>query len=572
MTRGRYAPFFIAGVMLVRRRARRPPDRRGGRPAGAARPPGPRARLRPGRPVRAARLREDRLSDAAKRVSAAKPDTEARGETFYPGPERGAPGRLPAQGAVGRLGRARLPGLAASGSRSARRSSPPPVSTASRPAGCWPTSTRRPSQVRKFEGNPEHPGSRGRNCAKGPATLNQVTDPDRVLTPMRRVGPRGSGPVRAGLAGTRRSTTSPPASARPSPRAAPTRSCTTWAAPARTATPSGCMASWGVDGHNSHTNVCSSGARAGYHLWTGIDRPSPDHAKARVIYLISSHLETGHYFNPHAQRIMEAKANGAKVIVLDTRLSNTATHADWWLSPYPGSRGRHQPGGGAPPDRHQGLRPRVRAPVVELGGVPGRRAPRRRPALSRRSRRSWPACTPSSPSTTRRPSRASTPETIAEVAALRGHAGHRLLQPQLALGGGGEPGRLAGVPHAVPPPRPPRGGVHAGRPVAQRLEQVRAQADPHPAAPAAVERADLAGGVPPRPQRSRRSGGSLGSSTPRGVRLHCGQRPPATGRLRWCPVQRGRPALPLSSCPYRSVPPYGPGAGQHNAPPDPYRN
>jgi anaerobic selenocysteine-containing dehydrogenase len=34
---------------------------------------------------------------------------------------------------------------------------------------------------------------------------------------------------------------------------------------------------------------------------------------------------------------MEAKANGAKLIVLDTRLSNTATHADHWLSPYPGS-------------------------------------------------------------------------------------------------------------------------------------------------------------------------------------------------------------------------------------------
>ncbi|MEO8323977.1 MAG: molybdopterin dinucleotide binding domain-containing protein, partial [Actinomycetota bacterium] len=68
-----------------------------------------------------------------------------------------------------------------------------------------------------------------------------------------------------------------------------------------------------------------------------IDRPSPDHANARVIYLISSHLEAGHYFNPHAQRVMEAKANGAKLIVLDTRLSNTATHADHWLSPYPGS-------------------------------------------------------------------------------------------------------------------------------------------------------------------------------------------------------------------------------------------
>ncbi len=30
-------------------------------------------------------------------------------------------------------------------------------------------------RIRRFEGNPEHPGSRGRNCAKGPATLNQVS-------------------------------------------------------------------------------------------------------------------------------------------------------------------------------------------------------------------------------------------------------------------------------------------------------------------------------------------------------------------------------------------------------------
>ena len=47
--------------------------------------------------------------------------------------------------------------------------------------------------MKKFEGNPQHPGSRGRNCAKGPATLNQVTDPDRILYPLKRAGARGEG-------------------------------------------------------------------------------------------------------------------------------------------------------------------------------------------------------------------------------------------------------------------------------------------------------------------------------------------------------------------------------------------
>src|SRR5262245_2271545 len=48
-------------------------------------------------------------------------------------------------------------------------------------------------KIQKFEGNPVHPGSRGRNCAKGPATLNQVEDPERIRHPLRRVGKRGGG-------------------------------------------------------------------------------------------------------------------------------------------------------------------------------------------------------------------------------------------------------------------------------------------------------------------------------------------------------------------------------------------
>src|SRR5215470_3634010 len=41
-------------------------------------------------------------------------------------------------------------------------------------------------EVRKLEATPLHPGSRGRNCAKGPATLNQIYDPERILYPMKR--------------------------------------------------------------------------------------------------------------------------------------------------------------------------------------------------------------------------------------------------------------------------------------------------------------------------------------------------------------------------------------------------
>jgi anaerobic selenocysteine-containing dehydrogenase len=191
-------------------------------------------------------------------------------------------------------------------------------------------------RIRKLEGNPFHPGSRGRNCAKGPATLNQLDDPERILYPMKRDGPRGSGQWR---------------------RTTWDEVIATFAARIRRALVEGrrtevmyhvgrpghdgamerVLQSWGVDGHNSHTNVCSAAARLGYALWAGSDRPSPDHANAKVILLVSSHLETGHYFNPHAQRIVEGKMAGAKVFTIDVRLSNTASMSDRWIAPHPGT-------------------------------------------------------------------------------------------------------------------------------------------------------------------------------------------------------------------------------------------
>jgi len=48
-------------------------------------------------------------------------------------------------------------------------------------------------RIDRVEGNPLHPASRGRNCAKGPATLNQIDDHERILHPRRRIGERGSG-------------------------------------------------------------------------------------------------------------------------------------------------------------------------------------------------------------------------------------------------------------------------------------------------------------------------------------------------------------------------------------------
>lgn len=191
-------------------------------------------------------------------------------------------------------------------------------------------------QVRKFEGNPYHPASRGRNCAKGPATINQITDPDRILYPLRRTGRRGDGQWERvswdealdDIAGRMRKAIQ---------EGRNNEIAYHVGRPGHEGYMDRVLQAWNVDGHNSHTNICSSGARFGYAIWYGHDRPSPDHANARFILLISAHLESGHYFNPHAQRIIEGKMKGAKLCTMDPRLSNTASMSDYWMPSYPGT-------------------------------------------------------------------------------------------------------------------------------------------------------------------------------------------------------------------------------------------
>ena len=223
-------------------------------------------------------------------------------------------------------------------------------------------------EIQKFEGNPEHPGSRGRNCAKGPATLNQVTDPDRILYPLKRAGKRGEGKwerttwdealdtiaarIRKAIVEERRN-----------------EIMYHVGRPGEDGFTERILAAWGVDGHNSHTNICSSGSREGYQLWMGLDRPSPDHANAKVILLISAHLESGHYFNPHAQRVIDGKSQWREA----DRLRHAVVfnrHARRLLG---GALSRFGSGDAAGDcelsDSKQSLQPRICADVVELERV-----------------------------------------------------------------------------------------------------------------------------------------------------------------------------------------------------------
>lgn len=60
-------------------------------------------------------------------------------------------------------------------------------------AGCGISVRIREGRAKKIEGNPVHPVNQGRLCARGQAGLNALYNPDRIRSPLKRVGERGDG-------------------------------------------------------------------------------------------------------------------------------------------------------------------------------------------------------------------------------------------------------------------------------------------------------------------------------------------------------------------------------------------
>src|SRR6266545_7265026 len=59
------------------------------------------------------------------------------------------------------------------------------------PDACGVLITVQDGRATKIQGDPEHPVSRGFLCAKVAKYLDRVYSPDRVLSPMRRMAPKG---------------------------------------------------------------------------------------------------------------------------------------------------------------------------------------------------------------------------------------------------------------------------------------------------------------------------------------------------------------------------------------------
>ncbi|MHC1729181.1 MAG: molybdopterin-dependent oxidoreductase [Syntrophobacteraceae bacterium] len=193
-------------------------------------------------------------------------------------------------------------------------------------------------KVVKLDGNPNHPNSRGKLCARGNAGIGLLYDPDRVKTPLIRTGARGDGKYEKvswdqalNYIAEKMETIKK--------EHGPEAVCLF--------TGGGCsshlmqlMAAFGSPNFGNPAFAQCRGPRdIGFQLTFGDDPGAPerlDLANSKVIVLFGSHLGENMH-NSQVQDFAEAVGRKARLIVVDPRFSTAAGKADYWLPIRPGT-------------------------------------------------------------------------------------------------------------------------------------------------------------------------------------------------------------------------------------------
>lgn len=196
-------------------------------------------------------------------------------------------------------------------------------------------------RLEDVRGNPEHPYTQGGLCVKLKDFAAHHHNPDRVLYPLRRSGPRGSGQYTRitwdeALAAIKARWTDIIREYGP-----------------QAIIPYSYLGNQGIlQGLNSgdaffnrlgatvcERTFCGEGSAVGYLLTVGptggVDPESFVHAKYIIIWACNT-LSTNLHHWPF---VLEAKKRGARVVVIDAYKSRTAKQADWHLMPRPGTDG-----------------------------------------------------------------------------------------------------------------------------------------------------------------------------------------------------------------------------------------
>jgi len=193
-------------------------------------------------------------------------------------------------------------------------------------------------KIKKAEGNPNHVATRGKFCSKGLASFFSASDPDRILTPLKRVGARGAGKWQeigwdeaiAEVAGK-------VAAALDGPGADTV--CLNEGAFKRGAM-SRFMDTIGSSSvlYSRLPSIGNAAKQEAQRQMLGVDFALPD--LEHTSYLLNFGANIFETAPPLAQRLSDAVVeNRMKMVTFDVRMSNTAGRSDEWIPVFPGSDG-----------------------------------------------------------------------------------------------------------------------------------------------------------------------------------------------------------------------------------------
>jgi len=232
---------------------------------------------------------------------------------------------------------------------------PPPVARAARQAGSlddngngyictlcemcvWRCGVRAKvdeGRVVKLEGNPEHPHSHGKLCARGQSGLMNTYDPDRVLTPLIRVGKRGEGKFRQASWDEAldmvaenmlkiKSTYGPEAMV--------------FSSTHNLSQPlfENLLYGFGSPNYGTQRSLCFNAMVTAFLLTYGIEEPARNYDNVQYILLVGRNL-TEAISTSETTEMIDAMARGAKLTYLDPRFTKTASKATEWMPVRPGT-------------------------------------------------------------------------------------------------------------------------------------------------------------------------------------------------------------------------------------------
>lgn len=204
------------------------------------------------------------------------------------------------------------------------------------PSGCGIIAFLNGNRLVQILGNPDHPINRGKICSKGVAGINLVNDPERLLYPMKKIGPRGTGEwtritwdevyfslsrrikdlIHKGRADE-------------------------WITDIGQKDPllERFLAATGMTDLINRPMLKNSNEASAYHSMIPSDRVLEDVGRSRMVLNFGANPYANHdRFFPMARQLVDARVNkGARLITFDVRMSETAAQSDDWYPVRPGT-------------------------------------------------------------------------------------------------------------------------------------------------------------------------------------------------------------------------------------------